>query len=448
LRLLAAMQGTKVDDWRDEQPGKILHELRIGELARIGAIPHTPYYGTVDATPLFLVLLAQYVAWTGDMSLFGELRGNVDRALEWLDRWADSNGDGFVDYQSEQGHGLVNQGWKDSGDGIIDAHGHIARPPIALAEVQGYVFLARHGIADLLEHAGENDAAADQRRRADELRERFEREFWSERLGTYILARQRDGKPCDVVASNAGQVLWSGIASAEHARRTADRLLRDDMYDGWGIRTLSSEAVAYNPIGYHLGTVWPHDNGIIAAGLHRYGYDRHVRRLFTAMLETAADFPHFRLPECFAGYGRREFGLPVRYPVACHPQAWAAGSIPHLLTTSLGLEPDALSGRLRIVRPLLPHFVDSLEVRGLRVGDGRADLRYSTTGHGDVAVEVVRSTGVEVEVEGGGSGTGSARREHEAPTSSWMARSSSTVARDGRTTHPRAASRKAAAAGS
>ncbi len=392
LRLLASMQGTKEDEWRDEAPGKILHELRIGELARIGAIPHTPYYGTIDATPLFLILLRDYVAWSGDVDLFGELRPHVDRALEWLDRYADSNGDGFVDYQSEKGHGLVNQGWKDSGDGIVDSRARIATPPIALAEVQGYAYAARHGIADLLEGSGDAKAAADQRRKAEDLRGRFEKEYWSDDLGTYILALQHGDAPCDVVTSNAGQVLWSGIASDEHARRTAERLLREDMYDGWGIRTLSSKARAFNPIGYHLGTVWPHDNSIIAAGFRRYGLDEPAERLFTAILETAADFPHFRLPECFAGYGRKAFGMPIRYPVACHPQAWAAGSVPYLLTSTLGLAPDATGGRLHVIRPMLPDFVDSLELRGLKVGKGMADIRFRDTDHG-VDVEVLRADG-------------------------------------------------------
>ncbi|HYM83125.1 MAG TPA: amylo-alpha-1,6-glucosidase, partial [Candidatus Dormibacteraeota bacterium] len=401
LRLLASMQGTRSDDWRDEQPGKILHELRIGELARIGAIPHTPYYGTIDATPLFLVLLERYVAWTGDLDLFRELRDHVDRAVEWLDRWADPDGDGFVDYQSEQGHGLVNQGWKDSGDGIVDGKGRIATPPIALAEVQGYAYAARRGLASLLEAVGDADGATAQRRAAAGLRDSFERTYWSDDLGTYILARQRDGTPCDVVTSNAGQVLWSGIASDEHARRTAERLMRDDMYGGWGIRTLSADAVAFNPIGYHLGTVWPHDNGIVAEGFRRYGLDRPAERVFTALLETAAGFPHFRLPECFAGYARRDFGVPVRYPVACHPQAWAAGSIPHLLTSTLGLEPDALAGRLRVVRPALPDFVDSLELKGVTVGSGSADLRFRDTDQG-VEVEVVRADGgLDVRIETG-----------------------------------------------
>ncbi len=379
LRLLAGRQGSKVDDWRDEEPGKILHELRVGELARLDEIPQTPYFGTVDATPLFLILIGEHATWTGSLELFRELRDNVDRALTWIDGAAISSGHGYVEYASASGKGLANQGWKDSGDAIMDADGGIAEPPIALAEVQGYVFAAKLGMAKLFERDGDAQRAARLRQEAAELQERFERDFWSDGLGSYVLALQKDGKPCAVVASNAGQVLFSGIASAAHAQVVEQRLMADDMFSGWGIRTLSRESVAYNPIGYHLGTVWPHDNSLIAAGFRRYGFDDAAERVLEALVETAADFEHQRLPECFAGLERSIFGTPVRYPVACHPQAWAAGSIPYLLTVTLGLEPDAFEQRLRVRRPRLPAFVDRLELRGLRVGDARVDLVFQRT---------------------------------------------------------------------
>ncbi|HEY3522746.1 MAG TPA: glycogen debranching N-terminal domain-containing protein [Candidatus Limnocylindrales bacterium] len=396
LRLLAGRQGTKDDDWRDEQPGKILHELRIGELARLDEIPQTPYYGTVDATPLFLLVLAEHARWAGTLDLFHDLRSNVDRALGWIDR---TMGDTcYLAYDSTTKRGLVNQGWKDSGDAIVDADGEIADPPIALAEVQGYVYRAWRGIADLLERDGDADAAANLRAKADDLRGRFERDFWSDSLGCYVLALGMGGKPCEVVASNAGQVLLSGIASDDHGQAVARRLMKDDVFAGWGIRTLSSSEVAYNPIGYHLGTVWPHDNSLIAEGFRRYGADEAAERILSSLVEASADFDHQRLPECFAGFDRRSFGVPVRYPVACHPQAWAAGSIPHLLTVTLGLRPDGFAHRLRIVRPRLPRFIDRLEIRGLPVGTERVGLTFAAKG-GATDVVVTKADGVDVVVE-------------------------------------------------
>ncbi len=406
LRVLARLQGTKVDDWKDEQPGKILHELRVGELAHLGEVPHTPYYGSIDSTPLFLVLLARHATWTGRLDLFRELRDNVERALEWIERSGDAGGDGFVEYRSESGRGLVNQGWKDSGDAIVDRDGSLAEAPIALVEVQGYVYLARLGIADLFERDGDRDRANDLRRAADELRRRFEDSFWMEDRGCYALALQKGGRQVRVVSSNPGQALWTGIVSPERAKRLVSRLLDDDMFAGWGIRTLASSERDYNPIGYHLGTVWPHDNSIIAAGFRRYGYHREADRIFRAILEAALDFPVYRLPEVFAGFERSRFDRPVRYPVACHPQAWAAGSVPFLLTTTLGLEPDAFERRLRVVDPALPAFVGHLEVRGMRVADASVDLVFDRDGD-RTAVSVDRVDGdlrVETETAGGKGG--------------------------------------------
>ncbi len=328
LRVLAHFQAEREDEWRDMQPGKILHELRIGELSQMGEIPHTPYFGSVDATALFLILIGQQAAWSGELSLFEELRGPVERALQWIARYGDRDGDGYVEYQSTSEHGLVNQGWKDSGDGIVDADGSLAKPPIALVEVQGYVYQAKLGVAALYERAGDFQRAAQLRREADELRERFNRDFWLGDKGIYTLALQADHKPLGVVASNAGHALWSGIADADKARRTMERLMADDMFSGWGIRTLSGQEKRYNPIGYHLGTVWPHDNAIIAAGFRRYGFYDALCRIFQGMLEAAMHFEARRLPELFGGFGRDEYRVPVHYPVACHPQAWAAASIP------------------------------------------------------------------------------------------------------------------------
>jgi glycogen debranching enzyme len=397
LRLLAGRQGSKDDDWRDEQPGKILHELRIGELARLDEIPQTPYYGSIDSTPLFLLVLAAHARWAGSLDLFHDLRDNIDRALDWIDRSIE-RGQGYVAYDSTSKKGLVNQGWKDSGDAIVGADGDIAEPPIALPEVQAYVHAAWKGLADLFERDGKTDRATDLRRKADALGQRFERDFWSDELGCYVLALQKDQKPCAVVASNAGQVLLSDMPSDAHAKAVAKRLTDGAMFNGWGVRTLSGKADAYNPIGYHLGTVWPHDNSLIAQGFRRFGQDDAADEILVSLVEASADFPHQRLPECFAGFDRSAFGIPVRYPVACHPQAWAAGSIPLLVAVTLGLEPDGFDRRLRIVRPRLPRFLDRLEVRGLPVGGGRVDLTF--TGRGDrTTVDVGRTTGrVQVEV--------------------------------------------------
>jgi glycogen debranching enzyme len=399
LRILAHYQGQKVDAWRDEQPGKILHELRVGEWARTGTIPHTPFYGTVDATPLFLILLGCHAAWTGTLELFHELQGHVERALQWIAQYGDLNGDGYLAYQSTSTHGLVNQGWKDSGDAIVHADGSLATPPIALVEVQGYVFWAKRAMADLYARSGDTARAQQLQREAEALRVRFNRDFWSEALGTYVLALEAKGHPVAVVSSNPGHALWAGIADEEKARRTAERLMADDMFSGWGVRTLSTRERRYNPIGYHLGTVWPHDNAIIAAGLRRYGQDAAALRLVTGIAEAAMHFRHYRLPEVFAGFPREGYQVPVHYPVACHPQAWAAGAIPYLLATCLGFEPDAFAQGLRIVQPLLPPFVDHLEVQGLRVGAGTADLRFQRTPDG-VKVQVLRTTGrLEVQSE-------------------------------------------------
>ena len=328
LRLLARFQGQRVDNWRDEQPGKILHEIRFGELARSGELPHTPYYGTVDATPLFLILVAEHARWTGSLGLFHDLRENVNRALDWLDRYGDFDGDGYVEYESATEKGLINQGWKDSGDAIVMAAGHLARPPIALVEVQGYVLAAKQGIADLFERAGDVDRASALREQAHRLKDRFNRDFWSEELGTYCLALEANKKQVAVVASNAGHALWAGIADPNLARRTGQRLMDEDMFSGWGIRTLSTREKRYNPIGYHLGTVWPHDNAFIAAGFKSYGLDDAALRVFEAVVNAASYYDHHQLPELMAGHDASEHGVPVRYPVACHPQAWRLEASP------------------------------------------------------------------------------------------------------------------------
>jgi len=288
---------------------------------------------------------------------------------------------------------LINQGWKDSGDAIVTADGRLARPPISLVEVQGYVYMAKHAIADLYERIGEAERAADLRRQADDLRARFNRDFWLEDEGFFALALEADSRPCAVISSNPGQALWTGIVDPDKAGKVMDRLLASDMYNGWGIRTLSRKERRYNPIGYHLGTVWPHDNALIAAGCRRYGSGAAARQIFQGLLEAAMWFDHYRLPEVFAGFAREEYGVSVHYPVACHPQAWAAGSIPYLLETMLGLQPHAFDHRLDIVSPDLPALISWLEMRRLKVGQSVVDLRFERDGNGKLASHVMKVEG-------------------------------------------------------
>lgn len=398
-RLLALYQGEAEDSYRDEQPGKFPHELRVGEMAHLGEIPHTPYYGTVDTTPLFLMLVAEHAAWSGSLELFHELRGHVERALAWIDTYADTNHDGYIEYKSSSEKGLVNQGWKDSGDAIVNADGTLAEPPISLVEVQAYVYLAKSRIADLYQRAGDPQIAERLRAEARALQERFNRDFWLEDLGYYTLALEGHGQPLKVVSSNAGHALWTGIVDDDKAQRTIDRLMADDMFNGWGVRTLSSRECSYNPIGYHLGTVWPHDNAIITAGLRRYGRDEEALRIFDGILAAAARFRHYRLPEVFSGFARDEYPVPVPYPVADHPQAWAAASIPYMLQTLLGLQPDAFEHRLKIVRPLLPSDVDRLDMCGVRVGSASADLHFERRSHGVEVRSSVIKNHLEIVVE-------------------------------------------------
>ncbi len=391
LRLLASYQGTKHDEYRDEEPGKILHELRDGELAHLNEIPQTPYYGSVDATPLFLIALCEYVNWSGKLELFTQLRSNVERALSWIDSNMRHYG-GYLSYATKSSKGLGNQGWKDSGDSVMNADGSLAVQPIALVEVQGYVYRAQHSVAGLYDAIADQTRATQLRQQAEALKERFNRDFWMPEKKFLAIALQQGGKPAQVVSSNPGQALWTGIVDQRHAGAIAQRLAADDMFNGWGIRTLSAGERRYNPVGYHLGTVWPHDNSVIAAGLKRYGFAEQAHSVMSAILDAATHFEHHRLPEVFAGYDRKQFSMPVRYPVACHPQAWAAGAVPLLLTSLLGLQADALHHRLVITNPLLPPGASHLELHGVRIGGASLDLRFQTEG-GRVYVDTLRSEG-------------------------------------------------------
>lgn len=391
LRLLATYQARETDARRDAQPGKILHELRVGELAATGKIPHSPYYGTVDATPLFLILMDEYVHWTGDLALFTELQEPMELALKWIDSYGDLNGDGYVDYKTTSDQGLVNQGWKDSISSTLNSDGSYAKPPIALVEVQGYVYRAKTCLADLYERTGQPERGKSLRSSAEALRSRFNRDFWSEEIGIYVMALQAGGLPAAVVTSNAGHALWSEIADPDKARRTVQRLMAKDMFTGWGIRTLSENEKGYNPIGYHVGSIWPHDNAMIADGFRRYGFHSEALQVFTGILDAATGFAEFQLPELYSGFSKDEYDAPVHYPAACHPQAWAAGSIPFMLCSLLGLQAHALDRRLEICRPMLPESVNWLDICGLRVGKYSVNVRFARGQDGRAVVEAVQA---------------------------------------------------------
>lgn len=393
LRLLARLQAEGTDRWREEEPGKILHELRHGELARSGAIPHTPFYGAVDTAPLFVILLARHARWTGSLGLFLELESHTARALAWMEGFAE-----FIEYRSkESGERLINQGWKDSGNAIVDSSGKAARSPVALIEVQAYFYEALTSVAELYGRAGRPERARSLLERARRLRRDVERRFWSQRLGSYSMGLGA-GRPLEVLSSNAGHALWAGIPGPARARRVARALMSERMFSGWGVRTLGEGEKAYHPVSYHLGSVWPHDNALIHEGLRRYGFDADADRIFLGIVRASLSFDGQRLPELFCGYSAAEFEKPVPYPVACHPQAWAAAAIPAMLRSQLGISADGFSGRITITRPRLPPFAGWLELRGLRAAGGSVDLRFSGKG-ADVSVEVLRRRGaVEVVV--------------------------------------------------
>ncbi|MFN8519155.1 MAG: glycogen debranching N-terminal domain-containing protein [Chloroflexota bacterium] len=392
LSILARLQATAHDAWRDAEPGKVLHELRTGEMALAHEIPHSPYYGSVDSTPLFLVLLSEYERWTADLALVDRLWPHALAALEWIDQSGDHDHDGFVEYSRRSERGLINQGWKDSADAIRWADGRLAEGPIALAEVQGYVFRARRGMARLARRRGDPAMAERLEASAEDLRTRFEAAFWLEGPATYALALDGEKRAVDSVTSNAGHVLWSGLASPEHAAGVAASLTGPDLFSGWGIRTLSSAMAGYNPISYHIGSIWPHDNAICATGLWRYGFGDEASRVAGALLEATQYFRDARLPELFCGFDRSSSPYPVPYPVACSPQAWAAGATFQLVEAMLGLAPDAANHELELRNPMLPAWLPDVRLENLVVGDAVVDLLVRRS-DGSTGVEVLRRSG-------------------------------------------------------
>lgn len=380
LRLLARFQGKKVDDWRDEQPGKILHEHRDGEMTRNGEMPFGPYYGSIDSTPLFLVLLSEVWNWTADEELVRELLPNAYAALEWIDTYGDIDGDGFVEYLRRSPKGLLNQGWKDSWDANMHRDGHIAEPPIALAEVQGYVYDAKYRMASLLRMFGDYETADRLKSEANELQRRFDKAFWLPEEGIYAMALDSAKRPIRVVSSNAGHLLWSRIIHRDRARSVTQRLMRRDVYSGWGIRTLAQSEPVFNPLSYHRGSVWPHDNSLIAHGMTLNDQRDFCTQVLTSLFQAALTFRDYRLPELFCGVQRGDNDSPVHYPVSCSPQAWASGSLFLMLVSVLGIRPSASRRELNIINPQLPDWLDHLHIRNLKIGRSRVGLDYTRRG--------------------------------------------------------------------
>jgi glycogen debranching enzyme len=374
LVVLAERQGKAVNDFRAEQPGKILHEVREGELASIGELPYRQYYGSADATPLFLLLAGEYFAWSGDLAVARNLLPSVRAGLEWITTYGDLDGDGFIEYRTDSLDGLRNQGWKDSTEAVMHADGVLCQGPIALAEVQGYVYSAFQSLSRMFAALGEDAEAKALTNRASSLKQQFEDAFWLKDDGYVAMALDGAKRPARVMSSNAGQVLWSGLLNANAAASIASNLMRPQTFSGWGVRTLASDSFAYNPLGYHVGTVWPHDNAIVAAGLKLYGHTDAVDSIFTGLFEAAATWPHQRLPELFGGHERDRYSRPVPYPVACRPQAWTSGAWFHLLQTTLGLRPSPDLTELHLHQPRLPAFIHDLHIPGVRFRDDRIDL--------------------------------------------------------------------------
>jgi glycogen debranching enzyme len=392
LRRLAFLQAKTDDPAADAQPGKILHEMRAGEMAALGEVPFRLYYGTVDATPLFVLLAGAYLDRTGDHETIAELWPAIEAALAWIDRYGDADRDGFVEYKRATDRGLANQGWKDSFDAIFRADGSLVEGDVALAEVQGYVFAARLAAARCARRMGLQDRAAALEQQAAELARRFEAAFWCPELNTYALALDGDKSPCRVLTSNAGQVLFSGIATPDRAALVADGLLGPQSFSGWGIRTVAKGATRYNPMSYHNGSVWPHDNALIALGFARYGLKFAVTRLFQGLFDAATYMELRRLPELFCGFQRQHNRGPTLYPVACAPQAWASATPFTLLEASLGLEFDPTNSEIRLRNPCLPPFIDDVLLRNLQLGEAQADLRIRRVKN-EIALDIVRTRG-------------------------------------------------------
>lgn len=377
LEMLVHLQGHEIDPWRDEEPGKIMHELRRGELAALNEIPHTPYYGSVDATPLFLLVLTEYYKWTGEAEFIKRHKEAIFQALDWINMYGDVDGDGLVEYQRRSRRGLINQGWKDSYNSVVHTNGELAHGPIALIEVQAYVYYAKKRLAEVFKELGEKEKAAQLRKEAERLKKLVNEKFWMPEEGYLAMALDGDKRQVRTITSNPGQVLWSGILTPDKAEKVVNKLMQPDMFSGWGIRTVSKKAVNYNPMSYHNGSIWPHDNGIIIRGLKRYGYIKEALTVATGLFDAAIQHPYFRLPELFCGFTRRGANAPVSYPVACSPQAWAAGVMFMVVQSILGLTPDAPHNILYVNNPTLPVWLNSIVLSNLRIGNSLITIKFT-----------------------------------------------------------------------
>lgn len=374
LLFLAKMQATENDPHNDAEPGKILHEARSGEMANTGEIPFKRYYGTIDATPLYIMLAGMYYERTNDLSTIKKIWPNIKAALNWIDKYGDLDGDGFIEYQHKAENGLTNQGWKDSFDSIMYADGKLCQPPIALCEVQGYVYAAKHYASEMAKAFDEQELSQKLNDEAISLKEKFNKAFWIESLGCYALALDGNKKPCEVVASNAGQCLFTGIVDEKHAAVLAETITNEDMFSGWGVRTLSSKEVRYNPMSYHDGSIWPHDNALIAFGLSKYGFYKEAMRIMSALYDAALFIEMQRLPELYCGFERRLNEGPTAYPVACSPQAWSVASVFLLLQSCLRIQIIAKEKTIIFNRPVMPRYLNTLTITGLKVKDSTFDI--------------------------------------------------------------------------
>lgn len=380
LITLAEHQGQSVSAWHDEEPGKVMHELRLGEMARCHEIPHTPYYGTIDATPLWILLYLDYFQWTGDEQTLETLWPNALAAMAWIENASDHRG--YLCYERQSQRGLDNQGWKDSDDCIVNSDGEIAEGAIALCEVQGYMYSAYARMSEIAHTRGDIDNAQHWKKKATQLKASFNRDFWMADLGFIALALTEDNQPVNSLTSNPGHCLGLGILDSEKAEQVGERLMQPDLFNGWGIRTLSQQSKAYNPISYHNGSIWPHDTALIAVGMRKIGQVEHTFSLTESLFDMTQSQSDKRPPELFCGFDRQEKQPPISYPVACSPQAWATGSIFQLLQQMLNPEPNAIDRTLTLNRPSLPKGLDTLEISNLKIGQDQLDIKlHRQDGH-------------------------------------------------------------------
>lgn len=392
LLFLSRMQATELIPSKDAEPGKILHETRSGEMANTGEVPFKQYYGTIDATPLFIMLAGMYYNRTADLGTINQLWPNIEAALTWIDQYGDLDGDGFVEYQHKAENGLTNQGWKDSYDSIMYADGVLCEPPIALCEVQGYVYGAKKQAADLAVALNKTELADRLKSEAGLLKERFNQEFWDEESGCFALALDMHKKPCKVVSSNPGHCLFTGIVKAEYAGHLSQALLSPAMFSGWGIRTLSVQEKRYNPMSYHNGSVWPHDNALIAAGLAQYGYQKEALEILSALFRASLFIDLHRLPELYCGFDKRSGEGPTDYPVACSPQAWSVAAVFLLLQSCLQIDVDAPNKTISFQKPVLPDYLHKIRISNLSLGDGFCDFEVYRHEY-DISFHVLRKPG-------------------------------------------------------